>query len=40
MFVSSDSYLDMFISQFQIRLKLPLSKTELISPLSVKFFRQ
>lgn len=30
MFVSSDCYLDMFISQFQIWLELPLLKMELI----------
>lgn len=40
MFVSNDCYLDMFISQFQIWLEFPLFKIVLISPLSVKSFRQ
>lgn len=39
MFVPSDCFLDMFISQFQTRLEFPLFKTELISSLSVKSFR-
>lgn len=38
MFVASDCYLDISIYQFQIWLEFPLSKTELISPLSIKSF--